>query len=219
MTYDNRTVHQGYSALLSEKRTDLIACARAGDASALGLLLDSYRSYLSVLADIEIGRRLQQKVDASDIVQETFLEAHRQFPNFQGEVEPQLTEWLRTILAGTLANTVRRYFGTQARNVRLERELADDLNHSSCLLAAWVVDPGPPPSDNVAQNEQTWLVVNGLAQLSEDYRRVLILRHLDGLAFSQIAAQMGRSVDSVEKLWVRGLAKLKQACAESSNHD
>jgi RNA polymerase sigma-70 factor (ECF subfamily) len=62
------------------------------------------------------------------------------------------------------------------------------------------------------------IVADGLSRLSEDYRTVLMLRHLEGLSFTDIAAQMGRSVDSVEKLWVRGLAKLKRACAEKDEH-
>src|SRR5437588_12109352 len=98
--------------------------ARAGSESARGQLLEQYRQYLSLLARLQIGRRLQGKVDEADIVQETFLEAHRQFTRFRGGTEMELTAWLRTILAGVLSHLVRRYFGTQQRDVRLERELA-----------------------------------------------------------------------------------------------
>lgn len=196
----------------AEELKSLIDKARGGDAPVLGQLLESYRNYLRVLADIEIGRRLQRKVDASDIVQETFLEAHRQFPHFQGDVEAQLAEWLRTILAGTLANTVRRYFGTQARDLRLEQEISGDLNRSSCALSDWAVESASSPSKQVLRGEQTMIVTGALAQLSDEYREVLILRHMEGLTFPQIADRMQRSVDSVEKLWVRGLARLKRIC-------
>jgi RNA polymerase sigma-70 factor, ECF subfamily len=207
-----------HAELLEPDRSGLLDRARRGDSAALGDLLESYRSYLFVLADLEIGRRLQRKVDAGDIVQETFLEAHRQFPRFQGQVEAQLTEWLRTILAGVLANTVRRYFGTQARDLRIEQELIDDLNHSSCQFSGWAVDPESTPSAQAMRFEQTLLIAEGLAKLPEDYRKVLLFRHLEGLPFGEIAARMGRSVDSVEKLWVRGLAKLKQFCAGGRTH-
>src|SRR5206468_4219894 len=130
-------------------RTDieqLIDEARGGNSVTLGRILDSYQNYLRLLAKLEIGRRLQGKVDASDIVQETFLEAHRQFSGFHGHAEAQLTKWLRTILAGTLANVVRRYVGTQARDIRLEMELAAELDQSTCALGAMLVDQHSSPS-------------------------------------------------------------------------
>ena len=59
------------------------------------------------------------------------------------------------------------------------------------------------------------LLANALETLPEHYRRVIILRHLDGLPFSEVASQMGRSVDSVEKLWVRALSRLRQSLGEN----
>lgn len=186
--------------------------ARAGDGAVLGQLLEAYRGYLRLLARVEIGRRLQGKVDASDVVQETYLDAHRQFPNFRGESEAQLLNWLREILAGTLANVVRRYFGTQARDVRLE--LNAGLDQSSQALGQILVDPHSSPSQGAIRGEQALLVAGALARLPDDYQTVLVLRHLEGLPFAQVAERMGRSVDSVEKLWLRGLARLRQAFAE-----
>jgi RNA polymerase sigma-70 factor (ECF subfamily) len=189
--------------------------AKAGDTATLGQLLESYHNYLRLLARIEIGRRLQGKVDASDVVQETFLEAHRHFPNFQGHAEGQFAQWLRTILAATLANIVRRYLGTQARDLRLERQLAEDLDQSTCALGQILVDPHSSPSQQVIRGEQSLLVAEAMARLSEDYQTVLVLRHLEGLTFPQVAERMNRSVDSVEKLWLRGLTKLKKEFSET----
>ena len=184
--------------------------AKAGDSATLGQLLESYHNYLRLLARIEIGRRLQGKVDASDVVQETFLEAHKHFSNFQGHAEGQFSLWLRTILAATLANIVRRYLGTQARDLRLERQLAEDLDQSTCALGKMLVDPHSSPSEQVVRGEQSMLVAEAMARLPEDYQTVLVLRHLEGLTFPQVAERMQRSVDSVEKLWLRGLTKLKK---------
>lgn len=192
----------------------LIEEARAGDTSTLGRLLESYRGYLRLLARIEIGRRLQGKVDASDVVQETFLDAHRYFASFRGQVEAQFVHWLREILAGTLANVVRRYFGTQARDVRLEQALAYDLDQSSFALVQILADPHSSPSQHAIQGEQAFLIAGALARLPEDYQTVIVLRHLEGLTFPQVAERMGRSLDSVEKLWLRGLTRLRQEFAE-----
>ncbi len=192
----------------------LLEQARRGDSATLGQLLESYHNYLRLLAKIEIGRRLQGKIDASDIVQETFLDAHRHFPNFRGQAEGQFVQWLRAILAGTLANVVRRYLGTQARDLNLERQLTADLDQSSCALAQFFVDPHSSPSQLAMRGEQSLRVTAALSRLSDDYQTVLILRHLEGLTFPQVAERMGRSVDSVEKLWLRGLNQLRKGFAE-----
>src|SRR5881227_2251 len=104
-----------------------LGLARAGSGPALGQLLELYRKYLTLLVRLQIGRRLQGKVDAADLVQDTFLQAHRDFGQFRGTTEEELIGWLRQILAHSLAMCVRRY-GAQRRDVRLERKLAVELD-------------------------------------------------------------------------------------------
>ena len=190
---------------------DMILKAKSGGEAALGPLLEVYRSYLRMLARIEIGRRLQGKVDASDLVQETFLEAHRHFPSFRGSDEPQFAYWLRQILAAKVANLVRQYLGTQARDVRLEQELNAGVDNSSRLLGAELAAALASPSQHAARREQAVLLANALDRLPEDYREVIVLRHLEELPFPEIAQRMGRTKDSVEKLWLRALARLRKA--------
>ena len=193
----------------------MIQDVRAGTDADLGPLLDLYRNYLRLLARIEIGRRLQGKLDASDLVQETFLEAHRHFARFQGSSEPQLVSWLRQILAAKVANLLRHYLGTQGRDVRLERELAAELDNSSRMLGAELIAPLSSPSQRAVRREQAVLLANALERLPADYREVIVLRHLEGRSFPEIAQRMRRSVDSVQKLWLRGLSRLRRAFGES----
>jgi RNA polymerase sigma-70 factor (ECF subfamily) len=175
----------------------------------LGLLLDDYRNYLTLLARVEIGRRLQGKVDASDLVQETFLEAHRHFENFRGDTEAQFAAWLRQILATRVANLVRRFVGAKARDIRLEQQLAEELNDSSKFMGPELSAAMSSPSHQAAKREQGVLLAEALARLPEQYRETIVLRHLEGLTFPQIAEKLGRSVDAVQKLWLRGLARLR----------
>ncbi len=193
---------------------ELLQEARAGDGSRVGPLLDLYRHYLGLLARVEIGHRLQGKVDASDVVQETYLEAYRHFPRFQGTTEGQLVCWLRQILAGTIANLLRRYLGTQGRDVRLERELAANFDRSSAALERCLVAPVSSPSQQAVRREQSVILADALKELPEDYREVLVLRHLEGLTFPEVARRMGRTLDSVEKLWMRALGRLRQHLGE-----
>jgi RNA polymerase sigma-70 factor (ECF subfamily) len=189
--------------------------AQAGDATTLGRLLELYRRYLALLARVQIGQRLQGKVDASDLVQETFLEAHRNFSRFQGRSEAELITWLRRILAANLADLFRRYLGTQRRNVRLEQEIQDAFDRSSILLNRGLVAPHSSPSEQASRREQAVLLADALAQLPDDYRETIVLRNLEGLTFPQVAQRMGRSLDSVEKLWMRALARLRQLLGDS----
>jgi RNA polymerase sigma-70 factor (ECF subfamily) len=190
--------------------------ARGGDAAALGALLARCAGYLGLLARLQIGRRLQGKVDAADVVQEVFLEAHRHFHQFRGTTEAELLGWLRSILASLLANLVRRYFGTRGRDARLERELEVELDESSRLLDPGLIDPGSSPSQLAARREQVVLLADALQRLPEDYRQVILLRHVEELPFADVAQRMGRTVDSVQKLWVRALAHLRRALGETS---
>jgi RNA polymerase sigma-70 factor (ECF subfamily) len=194
---------------------ELIAQARR-DPTALGRLFEAYTSYLTLLARLEIGRRLQSKVDALDVVQETFLEAVRHFDRFRGATEPELTAWLRSILAARLTKVVRRYWGTQARDLRLERGLREDLDRSSRCLGEAFVAGQSTPSQQAVRREEAVVLANLLQQLPEDYREVLVLRHLEGLSFPEVAARLGRSLDSVEKLWTRALSKLRRIRESSS---
>jgi RNA polymerase sigma-70 factor, ECF subfamily len=187
----------------------LLGSARAGNRPALGQLLELYRNYLVLLARLQIDRRLQGKADPSDLVQETFLEAYRDFPCFRGTTEAEWTGWLRQILVSNLANLVRRYRGTQARDVNLERDLAVAVDESSEALGVALSDPITHPGDRASRREQSLLLANALEHLRRDYRDAIILRHLEGLSFPEVAQRMGRSVDSVKKLWARGLARLR----------
>jgi RNA polymerase sigma-70 factor (ECF subfamily) len=188
---------------------ELLTLALQGENDLLGPLLAVYRDYLRLLARVEIGRRLQAKVDASDLVQETLLEAHKNFHGFRGTSEAEFVAWLRKILAGVICGLLRRYLGTQQRDVRLERELQESLDRSSLVLGRGLVDQRSSPSQQAARREQAVLLADALAKLPEDYREVLVLRHLEGHTFPEISQRMGRSLDSVEKLWVRGLARLR----------
>jgi RNA polymerase sigma-70 factor (ECF subfamily) len=192
----------------------LLRAARGKDTPALGRLLEQYRRYLKLLARLGIDRRLQGKLDPSDLVQETFMEAHRDFPQFQGTTEAELLAWLRQILVSNLANQARRYLGTKGRDVRLERELAVDVDVSSRLLERGLVAAGSSPSQQAAHREQAVILAEVLGQLPDEQREVIILRHLEGLTFPEVAARMDKSTDSVKKTWARALARLRGLLGE-----
>jgi RNA polymerase sigma-70 factor (ECF subfamily) len=191
----------------------LIQHARAGDQRATGQLLAIYRQYFKLLARLHIDRRMQPKMDASDIVQELLLQAHRAFPRFRGTTEAELLAWLRQILATCLTKAARHYRGTQRRRVELEQNLEQELADASQALDRGLIQHSTP-SQAAVRREHGVILANALASLPDDYREVIVLRYLEGLSFPEIASRMGRSVDSVQKLWVRGLARLREAAED-----
>jgi RNA polymerase sigma-70 factor (ECF subfamily) len=187
----------------------LLPLARTGDPLALGQLLELYRSYLGLLARLQIGRRLRGKADPADLVQETFLAAHEHWERFRGTTEAELLAWLRRILAAKTADLMRSFLGSQRRDVRLERDLAAELDQSSQILDNGLLARQDSPSQQASRREQGVILAAALDRLPEDYREVLILRHLEGLSFPEVGERMGRSTDAVKKLWTRALDRLR----------
>jgi RNA polymerase sigma-70 factor (ECF subfamily) len=200
----------------SEDHTEhLLRQAQAGDEAARGRLLEAYRGYLTFLARLQLGRRLRGKVEPSDLVQEAFLEAHRDFDAFGGTTSAELLSWLRQVLAHNLANQVRRFQGTRRRDVRLERDLAAELEHSSQALERGLAVGHPSPSRQAEDREQAVRLADALERLPDDYREVLLLRHFEGLSFPAVAGRLGRSVASVKNVWARALARLRPLMEDS----
>jgi RNA polymerase sigma-70 factor (ECF subfamily) len=194
---------------------ELLRQARSGDGSALGRLLELYRNYLSLLARTQIGRRLQGKVEFSDLVQDTFLAAHRDFATFRGTTEKELVSWLRQILAANLTDLLRRYLGARRRDVRLERQLADEMDESSRALEQGLRAKQSSPSQQAVRRERAVQLADALKTLPGDYGEVIVLHHLEGLNFPEVAGRMGRSVESVKKLWMRALGRLRRSLGDS----
>jgi len=188
----------------------LLPLAQAGCDTIWDQLVEQYRAYLLLIARLQVGRRLQGKADASDLVQETFLQAYQHLRDFQGRTESELVAWLREILASRLAKLVRRYYGTQSRNIRLECDLVSELEQSSHAVDKCLAASQSSPSQQAERREQAVLIANGLAQLPTHYREVLVLRHLEGLSFLEVAQRMGRTLKSVERIWTRALPRLRE---------
>jgi len=183
-----------------------IRSARAGSAEALGQLLEECRPYLLLIANQELPPGLRGKVGASDLVQETFLQAQGHFDRFRDDDEPALLAWLRQILLNNAANLKRRYCATDKR--QLARELP--LANGSAADAFDVSAPGPSPSSLVAADEEDAALERALGQLPEEYRQVVTWRNYDRLPFDEIGQRLGRSAEAARKLWVRAVERLQQ---------
>lgn len=187
--------------------------ARQGQREPLGQLLQSYRNYLTILATTQLDRRLRRRMNASDLVQETMLAAHRDFGKFRGSTEREFLAWLRQILIHCLHHAVETHVKAQRRDVRCEISIDQvglSLDRSAANFAQVLADPGPSPSTPARQRERAVALADQLAKLRPEYRDVIVLRNLQGLSFDEIAQRMDRKTGAVRMLWLRAIEKFKQ---------
>lgn len=188
---------------------DLIAAFRRDSPGAGDALLRRFEPWLKLLARTQLESRFNAKFDPSDVVQLTMLEAVRAFPQFRGTTEAGWMAWLRRILCHVLAHEIRRYQGTQKRDLNREVSLEEDLTAISQCLGDLLPAPESSPSHRAARRDCEAILATVLDRLPEDYRTVLILRHLDGLTHDEVARRMHRNPGAVRMLWVRALTRLR----------
>ena len=175
--------------------------------------LEGYRDYLRLLARLQVGSRLQAKLDASDAAQQAILQAHQSRAQFRGRTEAEWLAWLRAILANVLAAAARR-FDTGARDLGRERSLEAELDLSSSRLECLLAADQSSPSEGAVRGEEIRRLAQAMAALPDDQRQVVELHHLRGLAVAEVAAQMGRTRPAVVGLLYRGLKKLRELLRE-----
>jgi RNA polymerase sigma-70 factor (ECF subfamily) len=195
----------------SGQTSELLREARAGSEEALGRLLDGCRDYLLLVANRGLDPDLRPKASPSDLVQETFFEAQKDFAQFKGRTGKALVAWLRVILRHNLADFRARYRAGLARQVGLERLL--DAGDSSEIREKLVADT-PPPDEKAAAAEQEEALRRALARLPEDSRRAIQLRNLEGWSFAEVGEALGRSAAAARKLWFRAVERLHEELEE-----
>lgn len=178
-----------------------------------GWSLDQFRPYLKVLARMQLSRKIQGKLDESDIVQQTLLQAHRALPAFRGGSEKELAGWLRQILAHNMAHALRDLHRDK-RDIDRERSLEAKLNASSARLADWLANDHTGPVERAARNERLLALAAAVEALPDGQREAVELRYLHELPVSEIAERLERTVAAVAGLLHRGLAALKKSLSE-----
>ena len=186
---------------------ELLEAARRGSHEALGRLLESWRHYLLLVAREELPADLRGKVGASDLVQQTFLEAQQDFGRFRGGTEDEFLGWLRRILRNNVANLTRQYSGTGKRQVGREVPLADV---PSGELGGGRAGGEPSPSAQALGREQDEALERALARLPEHYRQVIRWRNYERCSFEEVGRRLGRSAEAARKLWGRALDELQK---------
>lgn len=169
-----------------------------------------YRNYLCFLARLQLDPRLLGKLDPSDIVQQTLLEAYADRQQFRGTTDAQWLAWLRQLLAHNLTDALKA-FRQAKRDIAREQALEAALQSSSARLEAWLIDSNQPvPAEEAVRHERALRLADALEKLPEAQRQALVLQHWHSWSLAQIAEHVGRSLTAVAGLLKRGLQNLRE---------
>lgn len=170
--------------------------------------VEQYRSYLLLLARMQLDGRLDRKVGTSDIVQQTLLEAHVRRSQFPGN-EAGFAAWLRSVLANNIRDALRQ-LRRQKRDIVREQSLDAELERSSVRLGQCLAAPGPSPSQHAIGHEELLQLSDALLALPAPQREAVVLHHLQGWPLSEVATELGRTPAAVAGLLHRGLRRLRE---------
>ena len=196
---------------------DLIENANAGDRSSLGQLLEIYRQYLKTVARRRMGSMLNRRMDVSDIVQQTMVNAHQHFANFAGSDNAELQAWLRHILQCNVSTAIRDHLYTKKRALSLETSLDASSNSNSRVGKNGELPTArvPTPSMQASQLEESLRLLEHLDKLPPDQATAVRLRYLEYRSISEIAAHLDRSVTAAAGLVKRGIQNMRRTMNEA----
>jgi RNA polymerase sigma-70 factor (ECF subfamily) len=173
--------------------------------------LQSCRKYLLLVANREMGNDLKSKAGASDLVQETLLEAHRDMGRFTGRTETELRRWLRRLLLHKLAHTVRRYRHVERR--RITREVSLETGDLGNSLADFLAADQTSPGGQAVRREEEVALCAALDRNPERMRLAVLWRHHEACSFDELGRRLGCSNVAARKLWLRALERLQHELA------
>ncbi len=198
----------------------LICEAREGRREALDELIERYRPFVQLVVRCRSRGQLRARLGSSDMVQETMLRVAEGIGQFQGEGEAEWRAWLGRIAEREVIRHLRLHVGAEKRAVGRERRVAASASDSltgSRHLDQWLVNTQTSPSMVAMRHERALWLSDALSRLQDDYREVLILRHIEGLDFPEIARRMNRTPGATRVLWVRALRKLRETISNASH--
>ena len=173
---------------------------------------ERYRSYLTLLAQVRLDPRLRGKVDPSDAVQQTFLQAYQARDQFRGRSDEEYAAWLRSILARTLLHLIRD-LRRNRRDIQREVTLEAAINASSAHLEDWLAANQSSPSQHAVRLEESLRMAAAVQGLPEEQRAAVLMYYWQGLPLAEVGRQMGRSAAAAAGLVHRGLKRLREQLA------
>ncbi len=186
----------------------LVERARAGDQSAFEELFNRHRVRLQKAVAMRMDRRVAARVDASDIIQETYLEAFKRLPKYLHQEGMPFYLWLHWIARDKVLGLHRRYLGADKRAIRHEVPLMP-VDSSATFVSVVIAGGEPSPSQTLAKAELAELLRLGLGQLDDDERDLILWRHFEQLSARDTAQLLQISEAAAAKRYIRAVERLR----------
>lgn len=174
-----------------------------------GLKLERYRGYLRLLARSSVTPRLQQRLEPSDLVQQTLLNAYQRRDQFRGSTDAELAGWLRQVLANQVTDALRG-LNRDKRDISRERSLEARVEESFSRVDQWLATEHSSPSMGAAKAEEKLRLADAMLELPDDQYQAIALHYLQGCALAEVAERLNRSRAAVAGLLHRGLKGLRE---------
>ena len=195
----------------------LLELAQTGDEAAMAELFDRYRKRLRQMVRLRLDRRLQGRVDSSDVLQDAYLDARQKLPTYSVKGDLPFFLWLRLVVGQKLTDLHRHHLGTQMRDATRDVSIyrGPMPEATSFALAAQLMGKVTTPSDAAIRAESKLQIQDALNAMDAIDREVLTLRHFEMLSNSETAQVLELSHAAASNRYVRALKRMKQILEEA----
>ena len=189
----------------------LLRRARDGDEGAFNRVLGKHREKLKRMVAVRMNPRLRSRLDASDVIQDTFVEALRTFEQFLSHSQMPVYVWLRALANEKLIQAHRFHLKAQKRDASREMSIfGNALSATSEAIAVQLIGRDASPVERAERNDRKRMLTEALDKMGELDREILTLRHFEHMSSKQAAVVLNLKVETVKKRYVRALEKLQR---------
>lgn len=200
-----------------DKTDVLLTAARQGDPDAINKLLDRHRGGIRRLVEMRLDRKVQRRVDVSDVVQEVLVEASGRLDKYLDDPVMAFHLWLRQIAWDHIIDTYRRHRVSAKRNMDREQSMhvgGEQVDESSVDLAIQLCDPAMTPAAVATQREIASKVEAAIEKLDDSDREVILMRHYEHLSNLEIAEVLGLNPPAASMRYLRAVRRLRTVLEE-----
>ncbi len=203
----------------SDDRTEtLLASAKAGDADAVNKLLERHRGPIRRLVEMRLDRKVQRRVDVSDVVQDVMVEANNRLEKYLDDPVMAFHLWLRQIAWDRIIDTYRRHRVSAKRNMDREQPMSvpAGADQSTMELAVQLCDPALTPAAAATQREIAGKVEAVIEQLADQDREIILMRHYEHLSNLEIAQVLDLNPPAASMRYLRAVRRLRELLEEQA---
>ncbi|MEX0824737.1 MAG: sigma-70 family RNA polymerase sigma factor [Pirellulaceae bacterium] len=203
----------------SDQTQELLRSAKQGNEEAVNRLLEKHRDPVRRLVQMRLDRKVQQRVDVSDVVQEVMVEASGRLQDYLQNPAMAFHLWLRQIAWDHMIDTYRRHRVSAKRNMDREQSMAvpTGFDDSAIELAGQLCDPAMTPQQIASQKEIAAQVETAIERLGEQDREIVMMRHYEHLSNLEIAEALQLNPPAASMRYLRAVRRLRQLLEEQSS--